>query len=110
VPNPIPRNLQVRCPVSQTTLMFETTAVFPRVFACVRGRRQGYVLTDLEFPSLWWLAGSRSETIGGQEQLIADIVEDMASSGDVIPEPLSERKFSGTFNAELDRAWEKMSV
>jgi len=60
-----------------------------------------YVATCLEFPSLSWLAGSRGEAIDGLERLVTDVVEDMASSGDPIPEPLSERKFSGTFNVRI---------
>ncbi len=60
-----------------------------------------YVATCLEFPSLSWLAGSRAEAIDGLEQVVADVVEDMASSGDAIPEPLSERRFSGTFNVRI---------
>lgn len=60
-----------------------------------------YVATCLEFPSLSWLAGSRGEAIDGLEQLIADVVADMSSSGDAVPEPLSERKFSGTFNVRI---------
>ncbi|MEI2715012.1 MAG: toxin-antitoxin system HicB family antitoxin [Nocardioides sp.] len=60
-----------------------------------------YVATCLEFPSLSWLAGSRAAAIDGLEQLLADVVADMASTGEAIPEPLSERKFSGTFNVRI---------
>ena len=60
-----------------------------------------YVATCLEFPSLSWLAGSRNEAIDGLEQLVVDVVEDMASRGEAIPEALSERTFSGTFNVRI---------
>lgn len=60
-----------------------------------------YVATCLELPSLSWLSGTRGEAIDGLEQLVADVVEDMASNGEAVPEPLSERKFSGTFNVRI---------
>ncbi len=60
-----------------------------------------YVATCLEFPSLSWLAGVRGEAIDGLEQLVADVVAEMSISGDPIPDPLSERKFSGTFNVRI---------
>lgn len=60
-----------------------------------------FVATCLEFPSLSWLAESRNEAIDGLERLVADVVSDMESNGEPIPEPLAERKFSGTFNVRL---------
>lgn len=60
-----------------------------------------YVATCLEFPSLSWLAESRSDAIDGLERLVADVVEDMAANGEMVPEPLSERRFSGTFNVRI---------
>ncbi|MBA3308998.1 MAG: toxin-antitoxin system HicB family antitoxin [Nocardioidaceae bacterium] len=60
-----------------------------------------YVATCLEFPSLSWLSESRSEAIDGLEKLVADVVEDMRGSGEEVPVPLSERKFSGTFNVRI---------
>lgn len=62
---------------------------------------QEYVATCLEFPSLSWLAGSRGEAIDGLEQLVADVVADMTDSGDAVPEPLAERRYSGTFNVRI---------
>ncbi|SDJ00028.1 Predicted nuclease of the RNAse H fold, HicB family [Frankineae bacterium MT45] len=60
-----------------------------------------YVATCLEFPSISWLAESRSDAIDGLERLVAETVEDMVSSGEAVPQPLAERKFSGTFNVRI---------
>lgn len=60
-----------------------------------------FVATCLEFPSLSWLAESRSDAIDGLERLVGEVVEDMGRSGEKIPEPLAERKFSGTFNVRI---------
>lgn len=60
-----------------------------------------YVATCLEFPSLSWLAKSRGDAIDGLEQIVAEIVEDMVTNSEDVPQPLSERKFSGTFNVRI---------
>jgi predicted HicB family RNase H-like nuclease len=60
-----------------------------------------YVATCLEFPSLSWLAGSRNEAIDGLERLVAEVAEDMANNDETRPEPLAERKYSGTFNVRI---------
>lgn len=50
-----------------------------------------------EFPSLSWLAETRSEALEGIVALVADVVDDMRSNGEPIPEPLAERRYSGRF-------------
>ena len=60
-----------------------------------------YVATCLEFPSLSWLADARNGAIDGLERLVAEVVEDMAASGEKVPQPLAERTFSGTFNVRI---------
>lgn len=60
-----------------------------------------YVATCLEFPSLSWLAKARSKAIDGLERLVASVVEDMIHNGETVPEPLAERRFSGTFNVRI---------
>ena len=56
-----------------------------------------YVATCVEFPSLSWLDHSRGAALDGIVALIGEVVEDMARNQEQIPEPLSERKFSGKF-------------
>jgi predicted HicB family RNase H-like nuclease len=60
-----------------------------------------YVATCLEFPSLSWLAHSRSDAIDGLERLVTEVVEDMVKHSEPVPQPLAERKFSGTFNVRI---------
>ena len=60
-----------------------------------------FVATCVEFPSLSWPAPSRNRAIEGLEQLVAEVVEDMLDSGEKIPEPYADRKYSGTFNLRI---------
>jgi predicted HicB family RNase H-like nuclease len=60
-----------------------------------------FVATCLEFPSLSWLAESRNAAIDGLEHLVAEVVADMRNTGEQIPEPFAERRFSGTFNVRI---------
>lgn len=62
---------------------------------------QEYVATCLEFPSLSWLAPSRSDAIDGLERLVVDVVTDMIANGEQVPQPFAERSFSGTFNVRI---------
>ena len=60
-----------------------------------------FVASCLEFPSLSWLAASQVDALQGLEELLRSVVEDMTGSGEAIPAPLSERKFSGKFNVRV---------
>ena len=62
---------------------------------------QEFVATCLEFPSLSWLAATQVDALTGLENLIADIVQDMTTQGEAIPEPLAERTYSGKFNLRV---------
>lgn len=59
---------------------------------------QEFVATVAEFPSLSWLASDRQEAENGLLELVAEVVEDMTASGEIIPESLGGRKYSGKFN------------
>lgn len=56
-----------------------------------------YVATVLEFPSLSWLADSRREAEDGLVAVVADVIRDMETHGETIPEPFGERMYSGKF-------------
>lgn len=56
-----------------------------------------YVGLCAEFPSLSWLAESPEEALHGIRQVVADVVADMETNGEEIPEPISIRQFSGKF-------------
>lgn len=60
-----------------------------------------FVATVAEFPSLSWLASSQIEALQGLEALLSDVVVDMQRQGEDVPEPISERSYSGKFNLRL---------
>ncbi len=60
-----------------------------------------FVATCVEFPSLSWLSESQSAALQGMVDLVADIVADLADEGEAVPEPLSQRSYSGKFNLRV---------
>lgn len=50
-----------------------------------------------EFPSLSWLAATPEAALKGIRKLVAEVVADMASTGEQIPEPLATKHYSGKF-------------
>jgi predicted HicB family RNase H-like nuclease len=51
----------------------------------------------LEFPSLSWLAATPEGALRGVRRLVAQVVEEMRSNQEQIPEPLASRQYSGKF-------------
>ena len=58
---------------------------------------QEFVGTVLELPSLSWLEGDSGAVFSGIRKLAADVVADLEANGEPVPEPLSERNYSGKF-------------
>lgn len=56
-----------------------------------------HVATVAEFPSLSWLAPSPAEALMGLTGVVHGVLTDLAASGEPIPEPLSDRTYSGRF-------------
>ncbi len=56
-----------------------------------------YVGLCVEFPSLSWLAPSPESALKGIRRLVAGVVEDMAASGEMAPDPIACRSYSGKF-------------
>ncbi|CAI1117633.1 type II toxin-antitoxin system HicB family antitoxin [Serratia fonticola] len=54
-----------------------------------------YVGLCTEFPSLSWLAPTRTAALDGIEKLVRDVIADMLSLGETPPEALAEKSFSG---------------
>jgi len=50
-----------------------------------------------EFPSLSWLAGSPEAALRGIRKVVAEVVRDLNNEGELIPEPLAARTYSGRF-------------
>ena len=51
-----------------------------------------YIGLCAEFPSLSWLASEHKEAFQGIRQVVADVVADLRSKGEPIPEPLADEK------------------
>ena len=60
-----------------------------------------YVGTCAEFPGLSWLDESPALTLSGIQQVVREAVEDMERNGETVPEPLSDRTFSGRFMVRI---------
>lgn len=56
-----------------------------------------HVATCAEFPSLSWLADDPVEALRGLRDMVAEVVDDMERNGEPVPQPLSERAYSGKF-------------
>lgn len=55
-----------------------------------------YVATVLEFPSLSWLDQDQAEALEGLVQVVGGVVDDMLAAGEDVPQPFTERSYSGT--------------
>ncbi len=60
-----------------------------------------FVATVAEFPSLSWLAPDQVEAIKGLEALVQGVINDMVAGGEMVPEPLSDRSYSGRLNLRV---------
>ncbi len=56
-----------------------------------------YVGLCAEFPSLSWLAKTPGGALKGIRKLVEDVVKDMHNEGEVVPEPIASRHYSGKF-------------
>ncbi len=50
-----------------------------------------------EFPSLSWLAPTPAKALAGIQRVVRDVLSDMRSTGETLPEPLADRAYSGKF-------------
>ena len=56
-----------------------------------------YVGMCAEFASLSWLASTPAAALKGIRKVVADAVADMEANGELVPEPMSTRNYSGKF-------------
>lgn len=54
-----------------------------------------------EFPSLSWLDATPDGALGGIRRLVADVVREMTSNGEAVPEPIADRRYSGEFKVRI---------
>ena len=50
-----------------------------------------------EFPSLSWLALTPEAALRGIRKVVADVVAEMRENGEIVPEPLASKRYSGRF-------------
>jgi predicted HicB family RNase H-like nuclease len=55
----------------------------------------------VEFPSLSWLAPTPEAALAGIRKVVRDVVRDMKASGEPIPTPLAEKRYSGAFRVRI---------
>ena len=55
----------------------------------------------IEFPSLSWLAETPEEALSGIRQMVTEVIDDLKASGEPVPEPLSEKNYSGEFRVRI---------
>ncbi len=60
-----------------------------------------YIGQCAEFPSLSWLASAPEAALSGIRKVIAQVIEDMAATGEAAPTPFSERRYSGEFRVRV---------
>jgi predicted HicB family RNase H-like nuclease len=60
-----------------------------------------YIGLCAEFPSLSWLEPSPEEALRGIRKAVADVVADLKSNGEEIPEPITVRQYSGKFMVRI---------
>ncbi len=54
-----------------------------------------------EFPSLSWLDDSPEKALEGIQKTVQTVVTDMEESGEQVPQPISERSYSGKFQVRI---------
>ena len=54
-----------------------------------------------EFPSLSWLAKTPEAALKGIRKVVSDIVEDMQSTGEIVPSPIAGKYYSGKFMVRI---------
>ncbi len=60
-----------------------------------------YVGLCAEFPSLSWLAKTPEAALKGVRKVVSDIVEDMRTTGETIPDPIAGKYYSGKFMVRI---------
>ena len=60
-----------------------------------------YVGLCAEFPSLSWLADTQEAALAGIRDTVKQVVQDMQSTGETIPQPLATKRYSGKFTVRV---------
>ncbi len=54
-----------------------------------------------ELPSLSWLASTPDAALSGIRKVAAESVADLKSNGELVPEPLADKRYSGEFRVRI---------
>ena len=60
-----------------------------------------FIARCAEFPSLSFLSDTNAEALQGLVDLVGQVVQDMRDTGEEIPQPFSDRHYSGTFQLRI---------
>ena len=60
-----------------------------------------YVGLCAEFPSLSWLADTQEAALAGIRNIVRQVIKDIESSGEPLPQPLATRHYSGKFTVRI---------
>jgi len=60
-----------------------------------------YVGLCAEFPSLSWLAKTQEEAFLGIRDVVGEVISDMRTNGESIPEPIATKRYSGKFGVRV---------
>ena len=58
---------------------------------------QEYAGLCIEFPSLSWLAHTPETALKGIRKVVVEVISDMLSNEESVPEPIATKHFSGKF-------------
>ena len=64
-------------------------------------RDKEFVGLCAEFPSLSWLDNTQEAALQGINNVVVDVVLDMESNNEAIPEPISIKHYSGNFTVRI---------
>jgi len=60
-----------------------------------------YVGLCVEFPGLSWLEPLPEKALKGIREVVAQAVADMEANGEIVPEPIAIKKYSGKFMVRI---------
>jgi predicted HicB family RNase H-like nuclease len=55
----------------------------------------------VEFPSLSWLDSTPEKALAGIRKVVKEVLADITNSGEIVPEPISIRNYSGKFMVRI---------
>ncbi len=62
---------------------------------------EAHIGTVAELPSLSWVAETQIDAMTGVVALVEDVLQDMLSNNEPLPEAISDRQYSGKFMVRL---------